>query len=662
MRTGPPWSLIFAVLFIPALCPAMAAAGKARPADVTPPTITLAFPAAGQAVDRSAVVVSGTVTDPGGIASIDLTLNAGSAMHLSPDSEGWFQAAVSLREGENSLVLRATDTTGNQAVLTRDISLTTRTGPITIESPLPGARVAASRVTVTGRVDASVSKLYVDGTLAQIDNGRFSLADYPLDQGSNVITATTGTAADHVTVTRVTGDVPGLSASPATGEPGFVATFHVSKGSAASLTGWEFDAEGDGSYVAAPSGVDGLRHQYPRAGIYRPAMRARTTEGTVLSGRTLVTVRSPAVFLSSFPVDDPSAIAVDHQGRLAVLERAPCRLRIFSADGAEIARVGKRGAKNLEFADPLGLAVDEDGNFLVADTGNHRIQKLSPTLSHLASWGKPGTRQAEFNLPSGISIDGDGSSYVVDAGNRRVQVFGPRGVFQRQWPLAGMTEPRGVAVMSGDVVAVSDKSGSVLRRFDSRGTGETWEDGSLQPRAPAGLWHDEDSQLLLVAETAGAVSVIAASGAVVRRIDRLEGDPIGLRTPVMAVRSPSRSGLIYHVADPGAGRVVTAAIEASTGLPPAQVWQNVRWALMGGNIDSVLTWFCPCVREEYRSLFGGISGELPRAAIEMRPLVPLEVGETRAVYGTLRVVDGKEVLFPVEFVLDEGGQWRIESW
>jgi DNA-binding beta-propeller fold protein YncE len=665
MRSRPPrWALAVApFLLLPLLRPSVAAAGKPAPTrDRTPPSISLVFPAEGEPLDRPAAVVSGTVSDPSGVARVDLEINGETILHPPLDQDGLLQALVSLRPGSNILVLTAVDTAGNSATLTRQATMAPRQGMVVIESPIPGARIASPRVTVSGRVDAEAGAVYLDGIPARVEGGRFSLDAFPLEEGANLILATNGNDSDCVPVTRVAGDGLVLSVSPPTGEANLVTTFGVSGDLVASLGGWEIDAYGTGEFVAAPSGVNGLQRQYAGGGIYSPTVRARNDDGTTFSARTMVSLRAPAQFLASFPVDDPSAIAVDPQGRLAVLERGPCRLRIFNTAGDEIARVGKRGTKFLEFADPSGLAVDAEGNFLVADTGNHRIQKLSPALGYLSSWGKPGGRQGELNLPSGIAVDSQGSSHVVDAGNRRVQVFGPRGVYQRQWPLTGMTEPRGIAVTADDGVIVSDRAGNTLRRYDDMGEAEAWEDASLKPYAPAGLWHDDRDRLLLVAESAGAVSVIAEGGTVVRRIDRLQGDATGLRAPVMAVRSPLKSGLVYHVADAGTGRVVTVGIEASTGTPPPQVWQNVRGALGSGNIEAALAWFCPCARERYRSMFEGIRDVLPQAAAEMRMLVPLEVGETTATYGSTRTIDGKEVLFPVEFVLDKQGQWRIESW
>jgi hypothetical protein len=90
--------------------------------DVTAPTVAITFP------DNASVLPSATVTVTG-IASDDIALekvelNLGGTSWIRASGTASWSATLTLREGSNTIVARATDTAGNVAIAT--ITLTVK--------------------------------------------------------------------------------------------------------------------------------------------------------------------------------------------------------------------------------------------------------------------------------------------------------------------------------------------------------------------------------------------------------------------------------------------------------------------------------------------------------------------------------------------------------
>jgi hypothetical protein len=68
-----------------------------------------------------------------------------------------------------------------------------------------------------------------------------------------------------------------------------------------------------------------------------------------------------------------TAIAVDDEGRIHVLDQQASEVRSFTADGAHIRSLGREGSGPGEFRRPAGLTLDADGSLWVLDSGNARF-------------------------------------------------------------------------------------------------------------------------------------------------------------------------------------------------------------------------------------------------------------------------------------------------
>jgi DNA-binding beta-propeller fold protein YncE len=148
----------------------------------------------------------------------------------------------------------------------------------------------------------------------------------------------------------------------------------------------------------------------------------------------------------------------------------------------------------------------------VADTGNERLQEFSSSGTFIRSFGTRGTAAGQFDEPSSVAVDARGNVYVADFWNQRIQVFSPSGTYGRSWPVTDwspqsydepylavdnargrilasdpqqqqvlayslkgqllgkisspqLTMPIGVAVLPGDVVAVTDPDANIAALF-----------------------------------------------------------------------------------------------------------------------------------------------------------------------------------------------------
>jgi hypothetical protein len=183
------------------------------------PQVTIASPAPETLTAAPTVTVSGTVGGAA-VAPIAVDIN-GVAATIS--GANFTAANVPLFEGNNTLVVTATDSrnrTGTAAVQVIRDSTAPR---LAIHSPANGYATAAASVNVAGMVNdliigsfaASEATVTVNGVAARVANRTFLAANVPLTAGANTLTATATDLAGNVASTSITV----ASVPPATGQP-----------------------------------------------------------------------------------------------------------------------------------------------------------------------------------------------------------------------------------------------------------------------------------------------------------------------------------------------------------------------------------------------------------------------------------------------------------
>ncbi|MEO8196127.1 MAG: Ig-like domain-containing protein, partial [Thermoanaerobaculia bacterium] len=151
--------------------------------DSQAPTLTITDPAAGSVVPEAAVEVSGSVDEP----NLDRVTVQGVA---APVQGGSFSASVALVEGDNTLVVRATDRLGHTAEATRLVRRDSTAPGLEIAAPQEGSRIAALSVAVSGTIEEENGvTLSVNGVPAAIVGNGFSVAAVPLIEGENRLIA-----------------------------------------------------------------------------------------------------------------------------------------------------------------------------------------------------------------------------------------------------------------------------------------------------------------------------------------------------------------------------------------------------------------------------------------------------------------------------------------
>ncbi len=160
-----------------------ATASRVAVRDSQAPTITITDPAAGSVVPEAAVEVSGSVDDP----NLDRVTVQGVTATVQG---GGFSANVALAEGDNTLVVRATDRLGHAAEATLLVRRDSTAPGLEIDTPEEGSRIASEFVAVSGTIsEEGIATLTVNGVSATIAGDTFSVAAVPLVEGENRLIA-----------------------------------------------------------------------------------------------------------------------------------------------------------------------------------------------------------------------------------------------------------------------------------------------------------------------------------------------------------------------------------------------------------------------------------------------------------------------------------------
>lgn len=118
------------------------------------------------------------------------------------------------------------------------------------------------------------------------------------------------------------------------------------------------------------------------------------------------------------PLVEPSAVAIDQQGKVYVAETEPSRVTVFSQSGKATGNVIGSVQK------PICVAVDGNGRILVGARDKGSVYVFGPDLGFLF---KLGNGDGEFGKPRDIAVDASGIIYVVDETNHTVRTFDTNG-------------------------------------------------------------------------------------------------------------------------------------------------------------------------------------------------------------------------------------------
>jgi len=116
-------------------------------------------------------------------------------------------------------------------------------------------------------------------------------------------------------------------------------------------------------------------------------------------------------------------IAVTPDGARTYVTARDNKITAFDGAGNLITEFGGRGNKLGKLEAPGQIALDAGGNLWVADKGNNRVQQFGPDGERLQAFGERGTGPGQFINPTGVDVNCQGTLTVTDTKNNRVQQF-----------------------------------------------------------------------------------------------------------------------------------------------------------------------------------------------------------------------------------------------
>lgn len=126
-------------------------------------------------------------------------------------------------------------------------------------------------------------------------------------------------------------------------------------------------------------------------------------------------------------------VAVNEEaGKVYVLDRGGVeslrhRVMVYSSGGELIDTIGTRGHADGEFNHPNQLAIDHLGKLIVLDAGNFRVQVFDGDGTFVKAWGRLGTQLGNLARPRGLGLDQSGNVYITDAAYQNFQIFNENG-------------------------------------------------------------------------------------------------------------------------------------------------------------------------------------------------------------------------------------------
>ena len=181
---------------------------------------------------------------------------------------------------------------------------------------------------------------------------------------------------------------------------------------------------------------------------------------------------------------DPSGIAVNSEGLIAVTDLGVHCILLYNAKGEYQRELGSYGENEGQFNMPADIIFINDDEVLVADAGNHRLQQFNvKTRNFVKSLGKEGRGAEEFNFPCGVCMNDSGNIVVTDTGNGRVQVLTEDGEHLLTFGENGELDRPVKCIYWGDAYIASSCKNHILNIFDCGGTllyqigksGHLWE-------------------------------------------------------------------------------------------------------------------------------------------------------------------------------------------
>lgn len=88
-------------------------------------------------------------------------------------------------------------------------------------------------------------------------------------------------------------------------------------------------------------------------------------------------------------------------------------------------------------------------------------------------------------------------------------------------------------------------------------------------------------------------------------------------------------------------------------------WTGMQTALARQDVEGALRFIAQRAKERYRSNFMRLKEQLPQMAVQLPEIQFVEINQGMAIYEITALHEGQETKFPVQFIIDADGLWKI---
>ena len=377
---------------------------------------------------------------------------------------------------------------------------------------------------------------------------------------------------------------------------------------------------------------------------------------------------------SSVIVTNPVDLAIAPDSNVYVLSSSQHQVKIYNN------QLQLQNTLDVNAINPKGLAVDANNHIYIADTGNNRILKYEPNGTLDITFGTNGSGDGQFSQPQGIAIDWSGKIYVADSNNNRVQIFEPNGTFVAKWGQFGVSDgnlsnPSGLCLLGNNELFIADTnnnriqrlgaaSGYFLSKIGSPGSGYT------QFNAPGDVCYDIAFDQIIVADSNNnrlqifQLHSYGGNGSSEMTFAKAISDQNFSNPKAVACKyDPNDPNQIIFVADTGNNRVLKLRVQDDepNKSPPA-IFNSFKTVLDANDIDGAVAFFIDTSRDMYEDIFNAIGTNMSDYVGGMGELTLESSGPNTAKYEMAHQSGGQTLYFPVFFVKDELGNWKISKF
>ncbi|MBN2063418.1 MAG: hypothetical protein JW745_01360 [Sedimentisphaerales bacterium] len=221
--------------------------------------------------------------------------------------------------------------------------------------------------------------------------------------------------------------------------------------------------------------------------------------------------------------------------------------------------------------------------------------------------------------------------------------------------------------MPDDRIVISDRNNHRIQFLSQDNFSPLFAFGSIgsgheQFNLPLDVWYDSYYDHLFVADKGNnRVKVLEVQGDSLRYLKEI--DSICLSSP-SSVASINTNGIDYvYIADTGNGRVVKVKVDYNSATDhPLFVWEQYKNALRADDIESAVQFINQTSQDIYREILLSLQPYFTEYITGMGQMEFEYQHETDALYEMLHDEGGVMVAFPVYFVRDINGAWKIEKY